>query len=87
MGLTEGPGSASGCVPCSHGALAVGHAERGMWTVFVRPPREAGKAQGELQAPWTKGIVPQVSTLFEALWLPGGDGHPFGLYLSLHCLL
>lgn len=86
MGLTEGPGSASGSVPCSHGPLLWSW-ERGMWTGFVRPPREAGKARGELQAPWTKGIVPQVSTLFEALWLPGGDGHPLGLYLSLHCLL
>ena len=27
-------------------------------TVFVRPPREAGKAWGVLQAPRTKGIIP-----------------------------
>ena len=86
MGLTEGPGAASGSVPCSHGPLLWSQ-ERGRWTVFVRPPREAGKAWGALQAPRTKGIIPQVSTLFETLLLPGGDGHPFGLYLSLHHLL
>ena len=86
MGLTEGPGAASGSVPCSYGPLLWSQ-ERGRWTVFVRPPREAGKARGELQAPWTKDIIPQVSTLFKTLLLPGGDGHPFGLYLSLHRLL
>lgn len=68
-------------------ALAVITGERledNLCEASLRGPQGSREASGSMDQ---RRHSPQVSTLFETLWLPKGDGHSHGLHLGLHRLL
>ena len=83
-GLTGGPGSASGSASPTLAVITGERLEDNLCEGSLRGRQGPREASGSMDQ---RRHAPQVSTLFETLWLPKGDGHSPGLYFGLHHLL